>query len=103
MSSNAAVGLAPGIENEAIAARNAGVKNTVGVGWRSIGDAVALAGDGFDGNRRVKLENLVVAMARQLELGLAIGFEIAVGLDGEIVGQDGADAAGLICFVLSDW
>lgn len=64
MSSNAAVGLAPGIENETIAARNAGVENTVRVGGRSVGDAVALAGDGLDGNRWVKLEDLVVAMAR---------------------------------------
>ena len=100
MPSNAAVGIAPGIENETVAAGDAGVQDTVRVGRRSVGDAVALAGDGLDGNGRVKLENLVVAMARQLELGFAIGFEIAVRLDGEVVGQDGTDAAGLVCDVL---
>lgn len=98
--SNAAVGLAPGIENETIAARNAGIENTAGVSGRSVGDAVTLAGDGLDGNGWVELKDLVVAMARQLELGFAISVEIAVGLDGEVVGQDGTNATGLVCDVL---
>lgn len=98
--SNTAVSLAPRIENKTIAARNARVENTARVSGRSVWDAVAFAGDGLDGNGRVKLEDLVISVTRKLEFGFAIGVEVAVRLNGEVIGQDSRHAAVLICEVL---